>query len=69
MQNHFHVYDADLFFANLDSSRSDSEPNVAAEMSSMDADGGDGEQDLGDEIAEVMTKGSPHLAQKKCCSW
>ena len=48
-------YDADLFFANLDSSGSDSEPNVAAEMSSMDADGEDGEQDSGDEIAEAMT--------------
>jgi len=48
-------YDADLFFANLDSSNSDSGSNAAAEMSSMDADGEDGEQDSADEIAEAMT--------------
>ena len=48
-------YDADLFFANLDSSGSGSESNAAVEMSSMDADGEDGEQDSADEIAEAMT--------------
>ena len=50
-------YDADLFFANLDSSESDSASNAAAEMFSIDADGEDGdeEQDSGDEIAEAMT--------------
>jgi hypothetical protein len=48
-------YDADLFFANLDSSSSDSESNAAAEISSMDPDGEDGEQDLADEITEAMT--------------
>ena len=48
-------YDADLFFANLDSSGSDSDPNAAAGMSSMDADGEDGEQDSADEIAAAMT--------------
>ncbi|KAF9648881.1 hypothetical protein BDM02DRAFT_3186751 [Thelephora ganbajun] len=48
-------YDADLFFANLDSSESDSGSNAATEMSSMDADGEDGDQDSGDEIAEAMT--------------
>jgi len=48
-------YDADLFFANLDDSGSDSGSNAAVEMSSMDADGEDGEQDSGDEIAEAMT--------------
>jgi hypothetical protein len=50
-------YDADLFFANLDSSESDSASNALAEMFSMDADGEDGDQDQdsGDEIAEAMT--------------
>ena len=48
-------YDADLFFANLDGSGSDSESNPTVEVSSMDADGEDGEQDSGDEIAEAMT--------------
>ena len=48
-------YDADLFFANLDSSSSGSESNAAAEMSSIDADGEDGGQDSADEIAEAMT--------------
>lgn len=50
-------YDADLFFANLDSSESDSILNAPAGMSSMDADGEDGDpdQDSGDEIAEAMT--------------
>ena len=45
-------YDADLFFANLDSSGSDSESNAAAEM---DADREDGGQDSADDIAEAMT--------------
>ena len=48
-------YDADLFFANLDGSGSDSGSNAAVEMSSMDADGEDGDQGSGDEIAEAMT--------------
>ena len=48
-------YDADLFFANLDGSESDSGSNAAAEISSMDADGEDGERDSADEIAEAMT--------------
>lgn len=48
-------YDADLFFANLDGSGSDSDQNVVAEISSMDADGEDGEQDSADDIAEAMT--------------
>ena len=48
-------YDADLFFANLDGSGSDSESNPAAEISSLDADGEDGERDSADEIAEAMT--------------
>jgi len=48
-------YDADLFFANLDGSESDSESDAAFEVSSMDADGEDGEQDSGDDIAEAMT--------------
>jgi len=48
-------YDADLFFANLDSSGSDSESNAAPEMFSMDADGEHGGQDSTDEIAEAMT--------------
>ena len=48
-------YDADLFFANLDSSESDSVSNPAVDMFSMDADGEDGDQDSGDEIAEAMT--------------
>ena len=48
-------YDADLFFANLESSGSDSESHAVAEMSSMDADGEGGEQDSADEIAEAMT--------------
>jgi len=48
-------YDADLFFANLDGSGSGSESNAAVEVSSMDADGEDGEQGSGDDIAEAMT--------------
>lgn len=48
-------YDADLFFANLDESESDSTPNTVAGMSSMDADGEDGNRDSGDEIVEAMT--------------
>ena len=48
-------FDADLFFANLDSSESDSASGAGAEVSSMDADGEDGDQDSGDEIAEAMT--------------
>ncbi|KAF9786506.1 hypothetical protein BJ322DRAFT_1004664, partial [Thelephora terrestris] len=48
-------YDAELFFANLDTSESDSASNAAAGMSSIDADGEDGDQDSGDEIVEAMT--------------
>ena len=50
-------YDADLFFANLDSSESDSASNPAVGMFLMDADGEDRDQDQdsGDEIAEAMT--------------
>ena len=50
-------YNANLFFANLDSSESDSASNVLTGMFSMDADGEDGDQDQdsGDEIAEAMT--------------
>lgn len=47
-------YDADLFFANLDSSESES---ASAGMPSMCVEGEDGDedQDSGDEIAEAMT--------------
>ena len=48
-------YDADLFFANLDSSGSESGSNVPVEMFSMDADGEDGGRNSADEIAEAMT--------------
>jgi hypothetical protein len=48
-------YDADLFFANLDDSGSDSAPNPAVGVSSMGADGEDGNHDSGDEIVEAMT--------------
>ena len=48
-------YDADLFFANLDSSESDSASNVLTGMSSMDAHGRGGDQDSGGEMADAMT--------------
>lgn len=48
-------YDADLFFANLDSPDSDSAYNVAAGMSSMDGEDENQDQDSGDDIIEAMT--------------
>ena len=48
-------YDADLFFANLDSSGSGSELNIPAGVSSINVDGEDGDQDSGDDIADAMT--------------
>ena len=52
-------YDVDLFFANLDSSESDSASNAIAGVPSMDADGEGGNMGSGDEIAEAMNLAAP----------